>query len=82
MPKQSLTKKFFAGVNVFCIYGMSSFPCQSPLFFIGKVPNSHLSIPKICSISNTTTMHKIKKKSRTETTEMVPRIESKMFIID
>ena len=76
-----MAKNFFAGVNFTGINGMSSFPCQSPLLFIGKVPNSHLSIPKICSISNTTTMHKIKKKSRTETTEMVPRTESKMFII-
>jgi hypothetical protein len=82
LPKQSLTKKFFAGVNVFCIYGMSSFPCQSPLFFIGKAPSSHLPIPKICSISNTTATHKKKKKSKTERAEMVPRIESRMFIID
>ena len=76
-----MAKNFFTGVNLTGINGMSSFPCQSPLFFIRKVPNSHLSIPKICSISNTTTMHKIKKKSRTETTEIMPRIESIMFII-
>ena len=76
-----MAKNFFTRVNFTGIYGMSSFPCQSPLLFIRKVPNSHLSIPKICSISNTTTMHKIKKKSRTETTEIMPRIESIMFII-
>jgi hypothetical protein len=52
------------------------------LFFIGKAPSSHLPIPKICSISNTTATHKKKKKSKTERAEMVPKIESRMFIID
>ena len=80
MPKQSLAKNFFAGVNFTGINGMSSFPCQSPLLFIRKVPNSHLPIPKICSMSNTITMHRIKKKSKTERTEMAPRIESIRFI--
>jgi hypothetical protein len=81
LPKQSLAKNFFARVNLTGVYGMSSFPCQSPLFFIGKAPNSHLPIPKICSISNTTATQRKKKKRRTERAEMVPRIESKMFII-
>ena len=82
MPEQSLAKKFFTGVNFTGIYGMSSFPCQSPLLFIRKMPNSHLPIPKIWSISNTTATQRKKKKSRTERAEIVPRIESKMFIID
>ena len=76
-----MAKKFFTGVNLTGINGMSSFPCQSPLLFIGKVPNSHLPIPKICSISNTTAIQRKKKKSRTEITEIAPRIESIMFII-
>ena len=76
-----MAKKFFTGVNFTGIYGMSSFPCQSPLLFIGKTPNSHLPIPKTCSMSNTTAMQRKKKKSRTERAEIMPRIESIMFII-
>ena len=76
-----MAKNFFTRVNFTGIYGMSSFPCQSPLLFIRKVPNSHLPIPKTCSMSNTTATQRKKKKSRAERAEMVPRIESKMFII-
>jgi hypothetical protein len=77
LPKQSLTKKFFAGVNVFCIDGMSSFPCLLPLKLRRELPN-HFSSPKKCSINQVPIMPARKMASRNN---MVMQIVRRMVIV-
>ena len=72
-----MTKKFFAGVNVFCIDGMSSFPCLLPLKLRRESPNN-FSSPKKCSINQVPIMPARKMASRNN---MVMQIVRRMVIV-